>query len=60
MKKRDGNNSPPSKKNNLMQDSEGNEENGYPVWDSNKTNISDAKEPNHIPTRTISKKKSYK
>jgi hypothetical protein len=43
-----------------MQDSEGNEENGYPVWDSNKTNISDAKEPNHIPTRTISKKKSYK
>jgi molecular chaperone DnaK (HSP70) len=42
--KRDGNHSPP--KNNLIQDSEGNEENGYPVPDSNKTEINDAKEPN--------------
>jgi hypothetical protein len=36
--------SPP--KNNLIQDSEENEENGYPVPDSNKTNINYAKEPN--------------
>jgi hypothetical protein len=34
--KRDGNHSPP--KNKLVQDSEGNEEKGYPVLDSNKTN----------------------
>jgi hypothetical protein len=34
-RKRNGNNSAP--KNNLIQDSEGNEENGYPVPDSNKT-----------------------
>jgi hypothetical protein len=32
--------------NNLIQDSEGNEENGYPVQDSNKIKINDAKEPN--------------
>jgi hypothetical protein len=31
-----------------MQDSEGNEENGYPVLDSNKAKIKDAKEPNDI------------
>jgi hypothetical protein len=43
-KKRDGNHAP--QKNNLIQDSEGNEENGYPVTDSNKTKINDAKEPN--------------
>jgi hypothetical protein len=42
-RKRDGNHSPP--KNNLIQDSEGNEENGYPVPDSNKTKINDIKEP---------------
>jgi hypothetical protein len=42
--KRDGNHSSP--KNNLIQDSEGNEENGYPVQDSNKTKINDSKEPN--------------
>jgi hypothetical protein len=42
-RKRDGNQSPP--KNNLIQDSEGNEENGYPVLDSNKTKINDSKEP---------------
>jgi hypothetical protein len=40
----DGNHSPPQ--NNLIQDSEGNEENGYSVPDSNKTKINDAKEPN--------------
>jgi hypothetical protein len=43
-RKRDGNHSPPQ--NNLIQDSEGNEENGYPVPDSNKTKINDAKEHN--------------
>jgi hypothetical protein len=43
-RKRDGNHSTP--KNNVIQDSEGNEENGYPVPDSNKTKINDAKEPN--------------
>jgi hypothetical protein len=35
--KRDGNHSPPQ--NNLIQYSEGNEENGCPVLDSNKTKI---------------------
>jgi hypothetical protein len=33
--------------NNLMQYSEGNEENGYPVLDSNKTKINNIKEPNN-------------
>jgi hypothetical protein len=33
-------------KNNLIWDSEGNEENRYPVPDSNKTKINDTKEPN--------------
>jgi hypothetical protein len=42
--KMDGNHSP--QKNNLIQDSEGNEENGYPVPDSNKTKINCTKEPN--------------
>jgi hypothetical protein len=42
--KKDGNHS--SHKNNLIQDSEGNEENRYPVLDSNKTKINYAKEPN--------------
>jgi hypothetical protein len=36
----------PPKKNNLIQDSEGNEENRYPVPDFNKTQINCAKEPN--------------
>jgi hypothetical protein len=36
--------SPP--KNKLIQDSEGNEQNEYPVPDSNKTKINDTKEPN--------------
>jgi hypothetical protein len=42
--KRDGNHSPT--KNKLIQDSEENEENGYPVPISNKTKMSCAKEPN--------------
>jgi hypothetical protein len=37
-----------SPKNNLIQDSEGNEENRYPVLDSNKTKINDAKEHNDV------------
>jgi hypothetical protein len=41
--KSDGNHSPP--KNNLIQDSEGNEENRYPCADSNKTKKNNAKEP---------------
>jgi hypothetical protein len=44
-RRRDGNHSP--RKNNLIQDSEGNEENGYPVPDSNKTKINDTKEPSN-------------
>jgi hypothetical protein len=36
-RKRDVNHSPP--KNKLVQNPEGNKENGYPVPDSNKTNI---------------------
>jgi molecular chaperone DnaK (HSP70) len=42
--KRDGNHSPV--KNNLIQDLEGNEENRYPVPDSNKTKMNNAKESN--------------
>jgi uncharacterized protein YpuA (DUF1002 family) len=42
-RKRSGNHSPP--KNNLIQDPEGNEENGHPVPDSNKTKINNVKEP---------------
>jgi hypothetical protein len=45
-RKRDRNNSPP--KNNLIQDSEGNEENRYSVPDCNKTKINDTKEPNNV------------
>jgi chromosome segregation ATPase len=45
-RKRDGNHSTP--KNNLIQDSEGNEENGYQVLDSNKTMIKHGKEPNYV------------
>jgi hypothetical protein len=43
--KMDGNYSP-HPQNKLIQDSEGNEENGYPILDSNKTNMNYAKEPN--------------
>jgi hypothetical protein len=42
--KRDGNHSSP--KNKLVQDSEQNEENGYPDPDSNKAKINYTKEPN--------------
>jgi hypothetical protein len=42
--KRDRNHSPP--KNNLIQASKGNEENEFPVLDSNKTKINDTKELN--------------
>jgi hypothetical protein len=42
-----------------MQDSVGNEENGYPVHDPNKTMINVTKSP-VIPTKKPSKKKSWK
>jgi hypothetical protein len=42
-RRRHGNQS--RQKNNLIQDSEGNEENRYPVLDPNKTVIKDTKEP---------------
>jgi hypothetical protein len=48
---RDGNDSPP--KSNLIQDSEGNEDNRYPVPDSNKTKINDTKEPNDVHKNTF-------
>jgi hypothetical protein len=50
-RKWDGNQSPP--KNNLIQDSEGNEENGYPVLYSNKTNINYTNEPNDVQKHTL-------
>jgi hypothetical protein len=43
--------SPP--KNKLAQDSEGNEENGYPVPDSNKTKIDNPKEPKEAHNNTL-------
>jgi hypothetical protein len=48
--KREGNYSPP--KNKLVQDSEGNEENGYPDSDSNNTKINYTRNPTK-PTRTL-------
>jgi hypothetical protein len=39
--------------NNLIQDSEGNEENRYPVSDSKKTKINDAKEPKNAHKNTL-------
>jgi hypothetical protein len=36
-----------------MQDLEGNEENGYPVLDSDKTKVSDTKEPNDVHKNTL-------
>jgi hypothetical protein len=56
-RKRDGNYY--SSQNNLIQDSEGNEENGYAVPDCNKTKMNDTKEPNDV-HKTHSKKKYYK
>jgi hypothetical protein len=38
----------PPPKNNLIQYSEGNEENGHPVPDANQTKINGAKEPNNV------------
>jgi hypothetical protein len=52
--KKDENHSP--LKNKLIQHSEGNEENGYPVPDSNKTKINDAKEPNEAHKNTLKEK----
>jgi hypothetical protein len=49
--KRDGNHSP--YKNNLIQDSDGNEENGYLEPDSNKTKINNTKEPNEAQKNTL-------
>jgi chorismate synthase len=49
--KRYGNHSPPQNK--LIQDSEGNEENRYPVPDSNKTKINYAKETNDAHKNTL-------
>jgi hypothetical protein len=49
--KRDGNHSPP--KNILIQDSDGNEENGYLVPDSNKRKINYEKEPNGAHKNTL-------
>jgi hypothetical protein len=56
-RKRYGNNSPP--KNNLIQASEGNEENTYPVPDSKKTKINDTKEHNNL-HKNILKEESLK
>jgi hypothetical protein len=52
---------PFSPQNNLIQDSEGNEENGYPVPHSNKRKINDMMPRNSATsTRTTSKKKFFK
>jgi hypothetical protein len=56
-RRRDGNHSP--QKNNSIQDSVGNEENGHPVPDSNKTMINVIKEPSDAHKKS-SKKKSWK
>jgi hypothetical protein len=45
-RKSDGNHSP--SQNNLIQDSEGKEENRYPLLNSNKTKINDIKEHNDV------------
>jgi hypothetical protein len=49
--KRDGNHSAPPNK--LVQDSEGNEENGYPAPYHNKTKIEYPKEPNKAHKNTL-------
>jgi hypothetical protein len=51
--KRDGNHSPPQNKS--VQDSEGNEENGYSDPDSNKTKINYTKEPKKAYKNSIKK-----
>jgi hypothetical protein len=50
-RKRVGNHSP--HKNNSIRDSEGKEENGYSLLDSNKTKINDTKEPNNAHKNTF-------
>jgi hypothetical protein len=50
MGRRDGNHSP--QKNNSIQDSEGNEENGYPVPDP-KTMVNDTKELSDVHKNTL-------
>jgi predicted house-cleaning noncanonical NTP pyrophosphatase (MazG superfamily) len=42
-----------SSKNNSIQDSEGNEDNGYPVLDPNKTKINDTKELSNTHRNTL-------
>jgi hypothetical protein len=49
--KKDRNHFP--QKNKLLQDSEGNEENGWPVPDANKTKIDYPKEPNEAHKNTL-------
>jgi hypothetical protein len=49
--RRDGNHSP--QKNISTQDSNGNEENGYPVPDPNKTMINNSKEPSDAHKNTL-------
>jgi hypothetical protein len=49
--KRDRKHSPP--KNKVVQDSEGNEENGFPDSDSNKTHINYKKEYNEVHKNTL-------
>jgi hypothetical protein len=44
---------PCSPQNKLVQDSEGNEENGYPTSDANKTKIDYPKEPNKAHNNTL-------
>jgi hypothetical protein len=52
-RRRDGNHSPQKKKKKLIQDSEGNEENRYPVPDPNKTMINNTKEPSDAHKNTL-------
>jgi hypothetical protein len=55
-RKRNGNHSPP--KNNFIQDSEGNEENKYPVFHSNKTKINDTREPSDAYENTLTQRRN--
>jgi hypothetical protein len=53
-RKSDGNHFSP--KNNLIQDSQGNEENRYPISESNKRKINDTKEPSDAHKNTLKEK----
>jgi hypothetical protein len=55
-RRRDGNHFP--QKNNLIQDSEENEENGYPVPDPNETKINDTKERSEAPPKKNPERKN--